>query len=205
MKIKYTLLVFCFIISQFKAHEIILEKIENAFGEDNKFLSFDGLRVKKFNRTRLVYKVNHNFLNNIDTLCVYSYVVSGKYNLKTPLDDNIDIFVEAFNFQGGQYKKMADKKIPKICTTLYTEQFERSYALFYEASSVKTPFGTCPFPAGINEITDLMFIDNGMIPPYIPGSEKWRGDIRFIKKGEVLGGYNLYVMLRSKNSLMQGG
>ena len=52
MNIKYSVFVFCFIICQFKAHEIILEKIESAFGEDNKFLSFDGLRIKKINRTR---------------------------------------------------------------------------------------------------------------------------------------------------------
>ena len=28
-----------------------MEKIESAFGDDDKVLSFDGLRVKKFNRT----------------------------------------------------------------------------------------------------------------------------------------------------------
>ena len=39
------------IILQICCHEIIFEKIENAFGDDNDFLVFDGLRVKKFNRT----------------------------------------------------------------------------------------------------------------------------------------------------------
>ena len=66
MTIKFTLLVFCFIISQFKAHEIILERVETAFGKDDKVLVYDGLRVKKFNRTRLVYKLSRNLLNNID-------------------------------------------------------------------------------------------------------------------------------------------
>ena len=41
-------------IQQIHAHELILEKVENALGDDNNFLTFDGLRVKKFNRTRLV-------------------------------------------------------------------------------------------------------------------------------------------------------
>jgi hypothetical protein len=41
-------------ISHFQAasdYEVILEKIESAFGEDDKTLAFESLRVKKFNRT----------------------------------------------------------------------------------------------------------------------------------------------------------
>lgn len=42
---------------QIKAHEVIVEKFENPFGDDNDFLTFEGLRVKKFNRTRYVFKL----------------------------------------------------------------------------------------------------------------------------------------------------
>lgn len=34
-------------------YEIIVEKLENAFGKNDKFVYFDSLRVKKFNRTML--------------------------------------------------------------------------------------------------------------------------------------------------------
>ena len=38
------------ILLQIVSYEIILERIENAF-KDDKFVTFEGLRVKKFNRT----------------------------------------------------------------------------------------------------------------------------------------------------------
>ena len=132
-------------------------------------------------------------------------MLSGKFTLKIPLDDDIDMLVEAFNFQGGQYKKLGDKTFAKFCASLYNDFFGNIYAKMYEASKVKIPFGTCPYPAGENEFTNLMFTDNGMLPPYIPGGEKWRLDFRFLKNGEVLGGYNAYIIIRSERSLLLGG
>ena len=131
-------------------------------------------------------------------------MVSGKYDLKLSLDDEIDIFVEALNFQGGQYKKMFDKRLDKFCTTLYVDTFKNSYNRFNDASLVKIPFGTCPYPSGKNEINNLMFDDDGLLPPYIPGSEKWKAEIRFLKNEEILGGFNIYAIIRSEQSLMKG-
>ena len=140
-----------------------------------------------------------------NTNSVHSFVVSGKYNLKMSLDDEIDIKVEAFNFQGGQYKKMVEKQLNQFCTTLYIDAFKEAHSVFYEASSLQVPFYTCPFPAGENEITNLMIDEKGMLPPYIPGGEKWRIDVRFLKNAEVLGGYNVYGLIRSDESLLKGG
>lgn len=120
------------------------------------------------------------------------------------LDNGIDIFVEAHNFQGGQYKKMGEKKLDKFCDTLYTDTFKEPFNDFYVASTAKIPFGTCPFPAGDNELTNLMFSDNGFLPPYIPGGEKWKIDIGFRQKGVVLGGVNIYAILRNERTLLKG-
>lgn len=122
-----------------------------------------------------------------------------------PLDDDIDMTIEAFNFQGGQYKKMLDKRFDKFCKSLYVEVIKGPYAKFYDSSTIKLPFGTCPYPEGKNEITNLIFDDEGMLPPYIPGGEKWRVDLRFVNKEEVFGGYNVYAMIRNEQSLLKGG
>ena len=144
-----------------------------------------------------------NFSNNTDSLYAYSYGISGKFNLKIPLDDDIDIFVEALNFQGGQYKKIFDKRVNKFCTTLYTKTFKEVFDNYYEASLVKTPFGTCPFPAMKNVVTNFLISEDGMLPPYIPGGEKWKIHMRFIKDSEILGGYNLYILLRNEQTMIK--
>ena len=99
-------------------------------------------------------------------------MVNGEYELKLPLDDSYDMFIEAFNFQGGQYKKMGDKKLEKVCKTLYVDAFRKEYAKFYETSLVKIAHGTCPVPVRKNQIANWMISDNGILPPYIPGGEK---------------------------------
>lgn len=131
-------------------------------------------------------------------------MINGKYNLKVPLDDGIDITVEAFNFQGGQYKKMADKLLNKFCESAYEERTKDGYSQFFEASTVKIPFGTCPYPAGKNELNNFMIDENGVLPAYVPGGEKWKVDVRFLKGGKILGGYNAYVLVRSEQSLLKG-
>ena len=130
--------------------------------------------------------------------------MNGKYQIKISIDNSYDVLIEAFNFQGGQYKKFGDRKLEKFCKSLYIEPVKNTYAKFYGASSVKVPFGTCPFPAMDNVISNLMISDNGMLPPYLPGGEKWRVSFNFFKNGEVMGGYNLDVLLRNQQTLMQG-
>ena len=119
--------------------------------------------------------------------------------------DDVDMDFKAYNFQSGQYKKLFEKRMDKLCKSLFDEANRGPYQKFYEASSHKVPFGTCPYPKLNNTVTDLLINSNGAIPPYIPGGEKWRIDVRFIKNNEILGGYNLYALLRNEESLMNGG
>ena len=160
--------------------------------------------MKKFNRTRLVWNsvlIMFQFILTYDC----SFVFDGKYDLKVPLDDDIDMKIEAFNFQGGQYKKIGEKRFDKFCASVYDDMTEKQFAKFYAASTLKVPFGTCPFPAGESEITNLMVDDDGILPPYIPGGEKWRADVRFLKKTKILGGFNVYALIRNEQSLLKGG
>ncbi|CAO1349063.1 unnamed protein product [Diamesa tonsa] len=189
MKFKYIIILFCFIICEKvtnAAYEITIEKIETLLGDDDKIVTFDGLRVKKYNRT--------------------SYVLNGKYQLKMDMGDDIIMLVEGFNFQGGQYKKMGEKLIDQgLCKALYVDAFKSEYMKFHDASSVQVPYGTCPFPAMNNTLTNLMFSDNGLTPPYIPGGEKWRIDLKYFIDKEVVGGYHIYGLVRNQNSLLNGG
>lgn len=117
--------------------------------------------------------------------CAFSYVVNGKYNLLMSLDDSVDILVEAFNFQGGQYKKIAERKLEKLCKVLYQETIRKSYEDAKKYAHVKIPFGTCPYPAGRNGFTNLMMYDDGsLLPPYMPGGEKWLFTLKFAIKEE---------------------
>ena len=113
--------------------------------------------------------------------------------------------VEGFNFQGGQYKKLGEKMFDKFCKSVYDDYIKKTYEDFEAASSLKVPFGTCPLPAGINEVTNLMIEENGLLPPYVPGGEKWRVDVRFLREEVVLGGYNVYALIRNEQSLLKGG
>lgn len=48
-----TVFVFAFVITTVKAsnYEVIFDRLETAFGEDDEVFRFESLRVRKFNRT----------------------------------------------------------------------------------------------------------------------------------------------------------
>ena len=151
----------------------------------------------------MIFKIN-NMINYIDYF--YSFVLNGNYHLKRPMGDDIIMIVEAHNFQSGQYKKMGEKLMDQgLCKALYVDAFKSEYMKFYDASSVKIPFGTCPYPSVNNTLTNLMFSDPGLMPPYIPGGEKWRIDLKYFLNDEFLGGYRIFGLVRNERSLLQGG
>ena len=120
-------------------------------------------------------------------------------------DDGVDLMIEAYNFQGGQYKKIVEKKLDHFCKSLYVDAYRSDYEKFNDASSDKVPFGTCPYPIVNNTITNFLVSKSGLLPPYIPGGEKWRINVRYLRTEEVLGGYNLYLLVRNDQSVMAGG
>lgn len=110
------------------------------------------------------------------------------------------------NFQGGQYKKMFDKEIEDPVTTLYNvTKFQSYFENFQKSQKVQIPWDTNPYPSGDNEITNLAVEDYGsMLPPYLPGGEKWKFEVRYSKNDEVIGGMNVYATIRDQRSLLQG-
>jgi Protein of unknown function (DUF1091) len=139
-------------------------------------------------------------------LNVFRYALDGTYEILTAIDNRINGSASALNFQGNQYKKLFDKTINNLCTLIYNETFREYFDDFQRHQKYPVKVNTCPYPTGPNEIKNFRIQDYGdLLPAYVPGSEKWKLEIRFIDGEEVLGGYNLFVLLRNQKSLMMGG
>lgn len=133
-------------------------------------------------------------------------MIDGKYLLKTPLDDSHGVLIIASNFQGGQYKKLFEKGVNELCTAMYDEKNRIYFEKLQERKKYPVPWLTCPYPAGPNEISNLLLEDYGsVLPPHVPGGEKWKMEVNFIKNDVVIGGFNIYCTLRSEKSLLNGG
>jgi hypothetical protein len=131
--------------------------------------------------------------------------LNGKFILKRDLDNEMTLKLAALNFQGNQYKQMFDKDFGKFCDVLYDDKVEDKYNNLHKHFEVKVPWKTCPYPKGPNEITNFMIDDFAdQLPPYLPGSEKWQIQVRFLLSEEVLGGYNVFAIIRTEKSLMNG-
>lgn len=113
------------------------------------------------------------------------------------------VLAAAYNFQGGQYKKYGEKTFDTECTTLYNDTFQEQFEKFQSCQKYPVEWKTCPYPTGPNEIRDY-FVDDytSMLPPYIPGGEKWKLEYKVLKDDELLGGANLYLTLRNEKSLL---
>lgn len=85
------------------------------------------------------------------------------------------------------------------------ETYHEYWDKFDESQKISVPWASCPYPAGPNEISNLMVQDfASFLPPYIPGGEKWKVEVRFVKDGVEAGGYNAYGILRSEQSILDG-
>lgn len=133
---------------------------------------------------------------------LFSFVLNGEYTLHLPLDDSLSLTVSFQNFQGGQYKQVFHRFIPNYCKSLYVEKLKLYYEDFQASLTHPQPWKACPYPPGKNEVHNFVFNDKGHVPPYIPGGEKWRIDVRFIKEKKIMGGYNVYVLVRNEESLL---
>lgn len=86
---------------------------------------------------------------------------------------------------------------------MYQPHFKSFFEKAHEHATKKVAWKTCPYPKGPNEVKDYL-IDNvdALLPPYIPGSEKWKFEMRFFKNNVDQGGYNLYAIIRNEKSLL---
>lgn len=134
------------------------------------------------------------------------HVLNGKFEILMDFSNEITMHVAALNFQGNQYKKIAEKDLGKFCDVLYVDNLKELYEDMQSHIATSVQWKTCPYPKGPNEVHNYLLKDmSNILPPYVPGSEKWQLQIRFHKDNEVLGGYNVYALLRSEESLLNGG
>ena len=87
-------------------------------------LLFDTLRVKKYNRS--------------------TYVLNGNFTLKERFDDTLDVRFINYNFQGREYRKIFERFVPKLCSTIFVETFRKLYGTI-TAHSDLPKFGDCDF------------------------------------------------------------
>lgn len=120
-----------------------------------------------------------------------------------PLGPDIDIYAAGLNQQGGQYKKIIDKNIENFCAMVYQDPHKDFFENYQSHTTNPVAWNTCPFPAGSNEVINYLVEDTGnFLPPYVPGGEKWKLEVRFLRADEVLGGYNIFGILRNNQTLL---
>jgi hypothetical protein len=132
-------------------------------------------------------------------------VADGTYKIITDIDDSFSLQVIGLNMQGGQYRKIFERSVDEVCKAAYNETFKPYYDDLQAAQNIQIPWKTCPYPKGEYELRNYYVQDYGsLIPPYMPGGEKWMVTVRYIKDDEIHGGFDFYVILRSEQSLLQG-
>lgn len=134
---------------------------------------------------------------------MFRFVINGKFTVKQELGEDMDIHGAAYNLQGGQYKQMVEKKFVNFCNTVYMNTNKFIFENYQSHTTNPVEWKTCGYPAGSNEVKNFLVDDNVFpLPPYVPGGEKWKIEIRMVRAGEVLGGYDIYANLRSNETLL---
>lgn len=122
------------------------------------------------------------------------------------MTNDIIMVVSASNFQGNRYKEMYEQYLGPFCDVWYQEKFKRIFEEIHEHVTNRPAWKTCPYPRGKYRINNYLFADkDNFLPPYIPGNEKWKISMRFSRGSEVLGGYNIFGMLRNEQSMLKLG
>jgi hypothetical protein len=107
--------------------------------------------------------------------------------------------------QGGEYRKIFERRVDELCKTGYNETFKPYFEDFQAVQTPPVPWKACPYPKGVYEMKNYHIEDyGGLIPPYVPGGEKWQMQVRYILDSEFIGGFNAFLTLRSEKSLLEG-
>lgn len=128
--------------------------------------------------------------------------MNGKFVTKQPLGEDMDMILQFYNLQGGQYKLMLTHRMDNFCKSIYKEEYKATFEDYQAHTTNPVRYNQCPYPASENEVKNFIARDVTVLPPRIPGGEKWRLDTRFYKKGKSLGGHNFYVIFRSQQSFL---
>ena len=84
--------------------------------------------------------------------------MNGNASLTARIDDTVDVLFVCHNFQGREYRKIADKRFLKVCSTLFVEPYRKAYKSLTDYSDLPK-FGDCDFGAvSISKINFLQLI-----------------------------------------------
>lgn len=117
----------------------------------------------------------------------------------------MDVNFAVLNFQGGSYKLMVEKYFKDFCESLYQESYKDFFEDYQAHTDKPVAYKTCPYPVTKQDLRNYFVRDQtNLLPPHIPGNEKWKLFFRFIRNETVLGGYDFYLIFRNGKSLLWG-
>jgi surfactin synthase thioesterase subunit len=129
-------------------------------------------------------------------------VFNGSYTVKQELNNDMNYQFFAYNLQGGQYKLIVEKDLGSVCDFLYSEGHRHIYEDFMSHTEPSVPFKTCPYPQTQHNVKNYLLKGvNEMIPPYVPGSEKWKVEAEIRLNGKILGGAVFYATLINSDNI----
>lgn len=130
--------------------------------------------------------------------------MNGLWQIKNHLDDSFILSFEAFNFAGGQYKKIFGRSVGPFCELLYEQHVEKEVRRWFAHTNISVPYGTCPLPPQFIYTNDWSPKDAGdYIPPYVPGNERWKVTLWLSKNEETISGFTIYGILRDNQKLIE--
>lgn len=88
------------------------------------------------------------------------------------------------------------------CDVIYGKSLEEEFRRAFAHTNISVPFGTCPIPAQWIGVKDYLLKDLGdYLPPYVPGNERWKITVRFLKEENVESIICFYLILRDEQKL----
>lgn len=135
-------------------------------------------------------------------LNICSSVYSGYFQTFKTIGNDYHVEVEASNLQGGQYKVMLVKNFGPFCDLIWQETVRDEINRYRQHMNLTIEDNQCPFPPLITTLQDYTPKDFGeYLPEYIPGNERWKMKVMFMKNKKIAGSYDVYIILRSKESM----
>jgi hypothetical protein len=118
----------------------------------------------------------------------------------------VNVGFKAFNHNAGQYKLIFQRNLGPFCDAMYEEHLKQTYIELESTVNDSIPYKTCPVKPKGYRVTNYAPKNLGdYLPQYVPGGERWMLNFYYEKNQEILGGWNIYALLRNNQSLLKYG
>lgn len=108
----------------------------------------------------------------------------------------MQVYVVANNKRLNLYRKLLDKTIKRLCSTIKTDKVFYTELVKHSTFMNQHSFECPSFPPGNYQIKTFEFGIEKYIPTVLPGTDDWRFDVRFRKNSKVLGGINIFITIK---------